>query len=148
MSDKITASVETIAQFYDVDAMKVVWHGNYVRFMEMGRAALLKKIGYSYYEMEKSGFEWPVVEMKFKYIKSIRLLQKIRIEATLDEYEFGMRISYKIFDSETGELLNKAMSNQMAVDVQKQESLIVSPRCFTDKVKEYFEAQAESSCEK
>ena len=40
----IEASVEFRVEFYDVDSMGVVWHGNYVKYMELGRCALLDKI--------------------------------------------------------------------------------------------------------
>ena len=50
----IEASVEFRVEFYDVDSMGVVWHGNYVKYMELGRCALLDKIGYGYNEMKES----------------------------------------------------------------------------------------------
>ena len=70
-------SVEATAkiQFYDVDAMQVVWHGNYARFLELARCALLEKIGYSYPEMARSGYFWPVVDMRIKYVRPVRMAQ-------------------------------------------------------------------------
>ena len=32
-------------EFFDVDAMKIAWHGNYVKYMEIGRCALLDELG-------------------------------------------------------------------------------------------------------
>ena len=40
-------------EFYDVDTMGVVWHGNYIKYMEAVRCVLLDKIGYGYSEMMK-----------------------------------------------------------------------------------------------
>ena len=42
------------AEFFDVDAMKIVWHGNYVKFMEVARCAMLDRLGYGYKEMVKA----------------------------------------------------------------------------------------------
>ena len=36
--------------FYDLDPMNVVWHGNYVKYLEVARCDLLSKIGYTYDE--------------------------------------------------------------------------------------------------
>lgn len=48
----ITAECEIVAQFYDIDPMQVVWHGNYVRYFERVRGLLLDKIDYNYPTME------------------------------------------------------------------------------------------------
>ena len=42
----IRATAEARAQFYDCDPMGVVWHGNYPRFLELGRVAVLHAIDY------------------------------------------------------------------------------------------------------
>lgn len=136
MIKKITASTEITIQFYDVDSMKVAWHGNYVKFMETARCALLDKIHYNYNDMEKSGYIWPIVDIHFRYIRPMIFMQKVRLEATLDEYELGLKISYRFYDSATNKLLTKAESCQMAIDARTMESQIVSPKCLIEKVEE------------
>lgn len=49
--------------FYDVDSLKVVWHGRYVKYFEDARTALLEKIGCSYQKITEFGFALPVVSM-------------------------------------------------------------------------------------
>ena len=66
VKNEITFPVE----FYDVDTMRVVWHGNYVKYMEKGRCALLDSLNYGYLEMEKDGTAFPVVDIKLKYVLS------------------------------------------------------------------------------
>ena len=73
----IEASVEFRVEFYDVDSMGVVWHGNYVKYMELGRCALLDKIGYGYNEMKASGYAFPVASVKLKYIKPLIFRQSL-----------------------------------------------------------------------
>lgn len=138
---KLKETVEFNIEFYDVDSMQVAWHGNYVKFMEVARCALLRKIKYDYYEMEKSGYAWPVVDMHIKYMRPMVFMQRVRCEITLDEYEIGMKLSYKFLDAETGKVLTKAESTQMAVDLKTKESLFGSPRCFVDKVRAVLEQE-------
>ena len=137
----VKETVEFQVEFYDVDSMQVAWHGNYVKFMEVARCALLRKIKYDYYEMEKSGYAWPVVDMHIKYMRPMVFMQRVRCEITLDEYEIGMKLSYKFLDAETGKVLTKAESTQMAVDLKTKESLFGSPRCFVDKVRAVLEQE-------
>ena len=130
-------SAEAIAkiQFYDVDAMQVVWHGNYARFLELARSALLEKIGYGYLEMARSGYLWPIVDMRIKYVRPVRLAQQIRLSATLLEYENRLRIDYRILDAASGELLSKAWTTQLAVAISTGELEFNCPKELVDKVR-------------
>jgi acyl-CoA thioester hydrolase len=49
-----------------------------------------------------------------------------------------MKLSYKFMDAETGALLTKAESNQMAVEVKTKDSLWACPACFVDKVRAFL----------
>src|SRR5260221_13800347 len=83
----ISAEVTLQTQFYDLDPMKIVWHGNYVRYLEQARAALLAGICYGYREMEASGFAWPIVDLSIKYVRPLKLSQKFVVRANRTEYE-------------------------------------------------------------
>ena len=71
-------------------------------------------------------------------------MQKIRAEVTLEEYEVCMKLSYKFKDAESGAVLTKAESTQMAVDMKTKESLWACPACFVEKVRAYMESQGGS----
>lgn len=137
-SRTITASAEIQIQFYDLDPMNVAWHGNYVKYMETARCALLDKIHYDYFEMEKAGYVWPVVQLHIKYIRPLRFMQKVRIEATLVEYDVCLKIRYRFMDVETGKVITKAESTQMAVNLKTHESMIGYPRDFVERIEKYL----------
>ena len=121
-------------EFYDVDSMNVAWHGHYVKYMEIGRCALLDEIGYGYEVMAESGYLWPVVDMRLKYIRPLRFKQDARIKASLIEFENRLKIRFEIFDRESGEKTTTAESTQMAVEASTGESCFVSPKILIDKV--------------
>lgn len=131
----ISAEISVTAQFYDLDPMKVVWHGNYPRFLEVARGALLDLIGYNYPEMEASGYLWPIVDMRLKYVRPIVLAQEILVGATLAEYENRLCIDYRIRDAKTGDVLTKARTTQLAVDASTRELCLECPPALVDKVK-------------
>ena len=130
----IEASAEFRVEFYDVDPMGVVWHGNYVKYMELGRCALLDKIGYGYSEMKESGYAFPVTSLKLKYIKPLLFKQKAVVKAVLTEYENRIKIEYLIYDKESGELTTKGESIQMALNMETGETSFLCPECFIRKV--------------
>ena len=42
----ISASIETVVAFHDVDLATVVWHGHYLKYFENARWALMDRIGF------------------------------------------------------------------------------------------------------
>ncbi|AZS50181.1 acyl-CoA thioesterase [Entomomonas moraniae] len=128
---------ETIAltvPFHDTDAMGVVWHGNYFRYFEIAREALLRKVNYSYEQMKMSGYAWPVVDARAKYIAPVIVEQRINITATITEYENRLRIDYKIVDSLTNKKLTTGYTIQVAVNMHKQEMCFVCPSILWKKL--------------
>ena len=49
------------------DHAGVMWHGCYLDFLEEGRIDALNKVGLSYSELSKKGFEIPVISLQIKY---------------------------------------------------------------------------------
>lgn len=137
----LTVAHEIDIQFYDVDAMRIVWHGNYVKYIEDARCHLLRAFDYDYNDMEESGYLWPVVDMRLKYVKSAKFSDKIRVEATLVEYETRLKISYRIFNAQTNEILTKAYTIQVAVDIKSNEMQFESPEILLKKLAPFIANQ-------
>ncbi len=131
-SYNLTASIEFNVEFYDVDSMKIVWHGNYVKYFEKARCALLEKIGYDYIKMEESGYAFPVTDMRIKYIRPLKFGDRVRATAILEEYENCLKIRYELSNAETGVVTTKGMSSQMAYDITEDSSCFVCPQIFID----------------
>lgn len=120
--------------FQDVDVMGIVWHGNYLRYFEEARAAMLDKIDYGYLKMKQSGYFWPVVDVRVKFIKPLHLQQLILVKARLVEYECQLKIEYEIIDSGTGTKTTKGYTTQVAVNMASNEMCLTSPSVLFDKL--------------
>ena len=131
---ELKAEIQLKIPFQDVDVMGIVWHGNYLRYFEEARAELLDKVDYGYFQMKESGYAWPIVDARVKYIKPLHLQQIVRIKARLVEYECQLKIEYEIFDVETGERTTKGYTKQVAVDMESNEMCFVSPKVFLEKL--------------
>jgi acyl-CoA thioester hydrolase len=141
----ITAEVEFAVEFYEVDSMEVVWHGNYVQYMEKARCVLLDRIGYGYRAMKDSGYAFPVTDVSLKFIRPLRFGDRVRAVAILDEWENRLRIKYEFHNAVTGELTTKGMSTQMAYNIEKRDSCFVCPRFLTDRVEALLAQGAEAA---
>ncbi|MGV3708131.1 MAG: acyl-CoA thioesterase [Gemmatimonas sp.] len=128
------AEVELTVQFYDLDPMEVVWHGNYAKYFERARCALLDDIQYNYAEMKASGFAWPVIDMTVKYLQPLVFGQTVVVRAELVEYEHWMRIDYVITDKASGQRLTKGSTRQVAVDMSTKLMNLQSPQIFLERL--------------
>ena len=135
----LTASIELEIQFFDVDSMRVVWHGNYVKYLEVARCELLKLFDYNYLQMEESGYMWPIVDMRLKYVASAKLSEWIVVEASLVEYQTRIKIDYIVRDKASGRVLTKASTIQVAVDIASGEMSFNTPQCLIDKLSPLLE---------
>lgn len=139
----LSITVEHTVAFNELDPMNVVWHGNYANYFEKARAALLCKIGMGYAKMKEYGYAWPVVKLNCKYIRSARLGQRLTIHAGITEYHNTITMKFTICDAETGDLLTKGETMQMAVNLTSGETCMVSPPCLLECIENYLRQHPE-----
>ena len=130
--------------FYDVDSLNIVWHGNYIKYLEDARCALFSKINYTYDIMGQTGYAWPIVTMKIKYIAPGKFMQKIKVKAILVEYEHRIKMKYIITDASSGSILSKAETVQIGVNLQTMESCFSSPPVLIEKIENYLRSKHDS----
>lgn len=129
-----SVKTEIEVPFHDVDPMNKVWHGHYLKYFELARCELLELFNYGYKEMHTSGFSWPIVDMRIKFIRPLLFEQKIVVHAKLVEWECRIKIAYEVRDLETNEKLSKGHTTQMAIDIENDETLFESPAILWEKL--------------
>ncbi|MEC5163271.1 MULTISPECIES: acyl-CoA thioesterase [unclassified Janthinobacterium] len=128
------AEVEMQVQFFDLDPMEIVWHGRYVKYLEVVRCALLDKIDYNYVQMKASGFSWPVIDLHLRYVAPATFGQRLKLRADLVEWENRLKIDYLISDADSGKRLTRASTAQVAVEIASGAMCFVSPPVLFDKL--------------
>ncbi|CAB3710669.1 acyl-CoA thioesterase [Trinickia soli] len=132
----LTACAQVEVPFHDVDAMNVCWHGHYLKYFEIGRAALLRAFDYDYPAMQASGYLWPIVEAHLKYVRPAAYGQALDVRTELLEFENRLKIGYEIVDVASGERLTKGYTIQVAVCATTRELQFVSPPIVFDKLEQ------------
>ena len=125
---------EVLVPFFDIDTMHVVWHGHYVKYLEVARCALLDHIGHNYTQMLNAGYAWPVINLQLRYVRGATFGQRINVRASLVEWENRLKVNYLITDLASGERLTRASTVQVAVEIASREMQLASPKVFTDAV--------------
>ncbi len=124
--------------FYDVDAYRIVWHGNYPKYFEVARCQLLEEIGFPYEKMGEAGYFFPVIDLQVKYVKPIKFKQQVKVVCMPKQWENKLVIQYRIQDALTDEILTKAQSSQVAVKMPEEVTQFQSPRQLIDAVEAWL----------
>ncbi|KXF80174.1 acyl-CoA thioesterase [Enterovibrio coralii] len=133
----LRAEAKLVTAFQDADPMGVVYHGNYFRYFEEARRLLMEKIDYGYRAMEASGYLWPVIDAKVRYIRAIEYNKPIKVIATLAEWENRLKVNYLIVDAASNERLCKAHTVQVPVTIEGQEMQFAAPPVLKEKLLAY-----------
>lgn len=133
-SGVLATEIDVTVPFFDVDSMEVVWHGHYVKYLEVARCALLDDVGHNYVRMKDTGYAWPIIDIQLRYAQAARFGQKLIVRAELVEWQNRLKIHYTLSDAATGARLTRASTIQVAVRLADGEMQLVSPRVFTDDV--------------
>jgi acyl-CoA thioester hydrolase len=93
----IRHKTEIRVRYADTDQMKVVYHGKYLEYFEVGRSALIRSLGMPYSELEARGILLPVVEVFAKYRKPARYDELLLVESFVTEIpQATLKIEYRI----------------------------------------------------
>ena len=129
--------------FYDVDSMHIVWHGHYVKYLELARCAWLERFDYGYRQMMAGGYAWSVAQLNLKYIRPARFGQHITIRTGLREYESCLKLDYLIFDRDSGEKMAKGATMQIAVHIESGETQYQTPDDWQQRIRQALAAEAQ-----
>lgn len=123
-----TSEFEIKIPFYDLDPMNIVWHGNYIKYLEEARCKMFTELNYTYVDMRDDFYAYPVAKMDVKYIKPAFFEQDIIVKSKLMEIEPAMIIKYEILDKKTNSKIFKATTMQIAVDTRTLQSIYNAPK--------------------
>lgn len=114
----ISSTIDVTVAFHDIDLLGVMWHGHYLKYLETARWALMDELDFGFAVMAASGYSWPIVEMHVKYVQSARLGQRLRVRASLVEWQNRLTVNYLITRADNNERIARARSVQVAVDAR------------------------------
>lgn len=79
---KLNDRTETRIRFSEIDAIGIVWHGNFLKYLEDGRESFGLKYQLGYHDVYKNGLLTPIVKLDINYKLQVRYGDEIVIETT------------------------------------------------------------------
>lgn len=120
------------------DQMGVVYHGHYAQFYEIGRAEWLRKLNYSYKDVEAMGIIMPVVDIHSRFLRPAKYEDLITVKTILKELPLHHKIVFhhEIYD-EAGSLLNTGDVTLYFMDAKTMKRCDM-PAILKEKLETYF----------
>lgn len=128
MKTKLIARAKAVVRFSEVDSLKIVWHGHYLKYFEDARLAFGEKYDFEYMDIYKKGFVAPLVEIKCNYKSTLTYRDKIIIEITYINCDaMKLLFEYKVMKADTKEVVAEGSSMQVLLDKKGELVLTVPP---------------------
>ena len=125
-------------RYADVDQMGYVYYGHYPRYYEIGRAELLRSIGYPYSKLEEEGVMCPVASMRIRYLRAPVYDERITIRTTVRELPKKQVTFHTEIILANGKLANAGEIRLAFVDKESRKSCD-PPEKLMNVIRQYFE---------
>jgi acyl-CoA thioester hydrolase len=130
---RLQTVVELEIPFHDVDALGVVWHGHYYKYLELARTKLLSARGLDGAELLATGHRFYVVESKCRYTYPLHYRDRARVIAWLREWEHRLVIAYEVKNLTADRRSARAHTILATID-QEGSLLLDTPRALLDRL--------------
>jgi acyl-CoA thioester hydrolase len=137
-NELFTNTTEIRVRYADTDMMNFVWHGKYLEYFEVARTELLRATGISYAEVEKNGYQLPLIEAGIKYKIPALYDDILEIEATIIElHSPKVHIEYKVIRKATKELVSEGFTTHLFIRNDTKKA-VRPPKIYIDALSKYF----------
>jgi len=129
MSVKLSAQTEIKIRFNEVDSLRIVWHGHYVKYLEEAREAFGKKYEMGYLDVEKHGYATPIVKVDIDYKQQLRYGDDVIIEAEyVDTAAAKLVFHYTLWRKKDMVVVAKAKTIQVFLELDTLELSLTHPQ--------------------
>lgn len=131
MIAKTLSSVNEVkVRFNEVDSLRIVWHGHYLKYFEEGREAFGAKYGIGYLDVFDQGLLTPLVKTNCEYKLPLEYGDTAVVETIFRDSEAAkICFDFIIRSKKSGEISCTGSSMQVFLNMQR-ELLLTPPEYF------------------
>ena len=113
---KLSDTIQIRPSFYEIDSIQMVWHGNYLKYLEQGRESFGEKFGLEYRHIYANGYIAPIADMHLSYKNPAGYGDVLLVETTYKPCRGAKLVfDYAITRESDGALILEATSTQLFV---------------------------------
>jgi acyl-CoA thioester hydrolase len=94
-------AVELEIPFHDVDSLRLVWHGHFCKYLEIGRTALFRAHGLDAKDVFGLGYHFLVTETHVRHLQPLRYADLLRVASWFGEIDNRIRVAYELTNLST-----------------------------------------------
>ena len=119
-------------RFSEVDSLRIVWHGHFIKYFEDGREAFGNQYGFGYLDFYEQKLVTPIVDVSCQFKRHLVYGDEIIIETEFINTDAAKIIfEYKIFNKKDKSLVATGSSIQVFLST-KGELILTNPDFFID----------------
>ena len=134
----LTNTTEIRVRYADTDKMQFVYNGKYLEYFEVGRTELLRSAGLAYSEVEKNGYQLPLIEAGLKYFNPAVYDDVLLIQAIVRVlHSPKVHIEYVVKRKGSEELIAEGFTTHVFIRVDTKKA-VRPPKVYVDSLSKYF----------
>lgn len=103
---------------FDTDCFGVMWHGAYIKWLEMGRVNLFKSVGIEMSKPDdKEGYIYPVVEQNLRYRSPARMGDVLTLTTRVEAAGHKLIFTQECRNLETDKVTIEAITTIVMLDM-------------------------------
>ncbi len=115
-SGRIWHRCELRTLYVDTDRSQVVYHANYLKYFEFGRASFMRHASYPYKKIEESGYIYPIIKTELNYYTPLFYDDLMYIHTRPGELELvKLQFDYLITRADDGDIVCTGFTRHCAV---------------------------------
>ena len=125
--------INITVRFSETDAMGVVWHGNYLKFLEDAREAFGEKFGLTYLDIYNNGFFTPIVKSELDFKGPVYYGNKVSVIIKyIPSAAAKIIFEYKVMNLSTNTLCAAGKTIQVFLDAKSRMLQLNKPAFYSD----------------
>ncbi|TSA26818.1 MAG: acyl-CoA thioesterase [Bacteroidetes bacterium] len=127
----LSERIEVKIRFGEVDSMRIVWHGNYLKYFEDAREAFGDKYGIGYQDVLKYRVMIPIVKVQCDFKRPLKYGEQAIVEVRFVNTEAAkILFEYTIFRKSDMEIVATGSSLQVFL-TPEGELLLTAPEFYS-----------------
>jgi len=113
-AEKRAVEARVRVRYAETDQMGIVYHANYLVWMEVGRVEYCRASGFRYKDLEAAGILLAVVEANCRYVSPALYDEEVIVRTTIEEATPRVvRFGYRMLSGEDGRLLAEGFTKHV-----------------------------------
>lgn len=135
----ISHTTDIRVRYADTDKMQFVYNGKYLEYFEVGRTELLRSFGLPYSDVEKSGYQLPLLQAGLTFKQPAKYDDLLSVTALVkDLYSPKVHIEYVIKRKGTEEIIAEGFTTHVFINADTKKA-VRPPKLYVDILAPHFQ---------